>query len=100
MRELAGDQFEALGGVYIGTTYLTGDGQAERYDGAFADGDMFDVAGVAPELGRTIEPRDTVEGAAPVVVLSHDLWTERFDADPAVIGTTVRVNGALPRSSA
>jgi putative ABC transport system permease protein len=93
VREAAGDLFESFGGIYIGTTYLTGDGQAERYDGAFADGQIFDVTGVAPELGRTILPRDASEGAAPVVVLSHDLWTERFDADPAVIGRTVRVNG-------
>jgi predicted permease len=89
----AATQFEALGGIYVGTTYLTGDGQAERYDGAFADGYVFDVAGVAPELGRTILPRDAVEGAAPVVVLSHELWTERFGADRTVIGRTVRVNG-------
>ena len=89
----ASTQFEALGGVYVGTTYLTGDGQAERYDGGFADGYIFEVAGVPPELGRTIEPRDAKAGAAPVVVLSHELWTERFDADPRVIGRTVRVNG-------
>ena len=89
----AAKQFEALGGIYVGTTYLTGDGQAERYDGAFADGHIFDVAGVAPELGRTILPRDTIEGAAPVVVLGHELWTERFGGDPKVIGRTVRVNG-------
>jgi predicted permease len=93
VREAAGEKFDALGGIYIGTTYLTGDGQAERYDGAFADGHIFDVTGVAPELGRTILPRDTAEGAAPVVVLSHDLWKERFNSDPKVIGTTVRVNG-------
>ena len=93
VREAAGDRFEAIGGIYIGTTYLTGDGQAERYDGAFADGHIFDVTGVAPELGRTILPRDTIEGAAPVVVLSHELWTERFNGDPAVIGRMVRVNG-------
>jgi predicted permease len=86
-------QFEAMGTVYVGTAYVTGDGQAERYDGGFADGYMFDVAGVAPELGRTILPKDTIDGAAPVVVLSHALWAERFDADPAVIGRVVRVNG-------
>jgi putative ABC transport system permease protein len=89
----AATQFEAIGGIYIGTTYLTGDGKAERYDGAFADGHVFDVTGVAPELGRTILPRDTLEGAAPVVVLSHDLWKERYNANPAMIGRTVRVNG-------
>jgi len=93
VREAAGDRFEALGGIYIGTTYLTGDGQAERYDGAFADGHIFEVTGVAPELGRTILPRDTIEGAAPVVVLSYDLWKERFDSDATVIGRVVRVNG-------
>jgi putative ABC transport system permease protein len=93
VREAAGDRFEAIGGIYIGTTYLTGDGQAERYDGAFADGHIFDVTGVAPLIGRTILPRDTSEGAAPVVVLSYDLWTERFDADADVLGQIVRVNG-------
>jgi predicted permease len=85
--------FESLGGIYSGTTYLTGDGEAERYDGGFADGHIFGVTGIAPELGRVIEPRDTLENAAPVVVLSHDLWTERFDADAGVIGRVVRVNG-------
>src|SRR5688572_29083205 len=54
-------QFEALGSIYVGTAYLTGDGLAERYNGGFADGYVFDVAGVAPQLGRTIEPRDTLE---------------------------------------
>ncbi len=93
VRDAVGDKFDALGNIYIGTTYLTGDGQAERYDGAFADGYIFDVTGVAPELGRTILPRDTVEGAAPVVVLSHDLWKDRFNGDPNAIGKTVRVNG-------
>ena len=93
VRDAVAGRFEAFGGIYVGTTYLTGDGQAERYDGAFADGHIFDVTGVAPELGRNILPRDTIEGAAPVVVLSHELWTERFGADPAVIGRIVRVNG-------
>src|SRR5262245_26756834 len=76
----------AIAGILIGATYLTGDGMAERYDGAFADGHIFEVTGVAPELGRTILPRDTIEGAAPVVVLSHNLWKERYDSDPDVIG--------------
>ena len=93
IREAGAGQFEAIGSVYVGTAYVTGDGQAERYDGGVTDGYMFDVAGVAPELGRAILPQDTIEGAAPVVVFSHQLWAERFDADPAIIGRAVRVNG-------
>jgi len=86
-------QFEAIGGIYVGTAYLTGAGEAERYDGGFADGYAFDVPGVRPLLGRTIEPRDATAGAAPVVILGYELWTERFDSDRAVIGQVVRVNG-------
>jgi putative ABC transport system permease protein len=86
-------QFDVMGAAYVGTAYLTGDGQAERYDGGFTDGYMFDVAGVAPQLGRAILPRDATDGAAPVVVLGHQLWKERFDSDPSVIGRIVRVNG-------
>ena len=36
---------------------------------------------------------DITPPAAPVVVLGHDLWTERFNGDPGVIGRTLRVNG-------
>ena len=86
-------KFEALGAGYTGTVYLTGDGQAERYDGGFVSAELFDVAATRPMLGRVIEPRDDVEGAAPVVVLGHDLWRTRFDADPDVVGSTVRLNG-------
>src|SRR5688572_27971366 len=89
----AATQFEAMGSIYVGTAYLTGDGKAERYDGGFADGHIFDVTGVAPELGRSILPRDTIQGAGQVVVLGHALWRERFDSDPSVIGRVVRVNG-------
>ncbi|MGH8198389.1 MAG: ABC transporter permease [Steroidobacteraceae bacterium] len=86
-------QFESMGSIYVGTAYLTGDGQAERYDGGFSDGQVFEVAGTAPELGRTVLPRDTIAGSAPVVVLGHELWTERFGADAGVVGRIVRVNG-------
>ena len=89
----AQSQFEALGSIYVGTAYLTGDGQAERYDGGFADGHIFAVPGIGPQLGRAIEPRDATPGAARVVVLSDELWRERFGAEPGVIGRSVRVNG-------
>jgi predicted permease len=86
--------FEAIGAAYTGTVYLTGDGQAERYDGGFVTASIFDVAHTTPELGRRLQPQDDLQGAAPVVVLGHDLWRSRFGSDPAVIGRTLRINGA------
>jgi putative ABC transport system permease protein len=54
---------------------------------------FFDVLGLTPVAGRTFRPVD--EGPAPtVVIFSESLWRSRFAADAAVIGTTVRLNGA------
>jgi putative ABC transport system permease protein len=84
---------EAIGSVYQGTVYLTGDGPAERYDGGFVKSGLLEVAGVPPMLGRLVEERDTLPGAPPVVVLSHSLWKERYGADPGVVGRVLRLNG-------
>ncbi len=89
--------FAAMGSVYNGTVYVTGDGPAARYDGGFVTAGVFDVAGVPPALGRVIVPADEAPGAPPVVVLGHRLWQERFDGDPGVLGRTIRVNGADAR---
>ena len=50
--------------------------------------------GVEPLHGRTFLPREETEGNERVVVLSHALWQTEFGGDPAVVGTTVRLDGA------
>lgn len=52
-----------------------------------------DLLGVAPALGRSLGPADAFTGAPTVALLGHDLWTRRFEADPAVLGHIVRVDG-------
>ncbi len=51
----------------------------------------FDVLGVRPAVGRLLRPGAEDEGAT-VVILDHALWRNRFGADPAVVGRTVRIN--------
>jgi hypothetical protein len=48
---------------------------------------------VKPLLGRVLVAEDARPGAAPAAVLSERLWRSTFDADPAVLGESVRVNG-------
>ena len=61
--------------------------------GLFASGNIFNVLGVEPALGRGFRPdEDKVPGRDAVVVLSHDLWVSEFGADPSVIGRKVRLN--------
>jgi len=68
-------------------------GAASRGWGYLATGNYFDVLGVRPALGRFFTPaEDRQPGAAPLCVLSHAFWTSHFAADPAVVGTTIRIN--------
>lgn len=56
-------------------------------------GNYFDMLGVAPARGRLFHASDE-HGAnsAPYVVLSYQFWRSRFDSNPEIIGTTVKVN--------
>ncbi|HZF27122.1 MAG TPA: ABC transporter permease [Steroidobacteraceae bacterium] len=86
-------KFEDLGGQYVGTAIVSGDGMPARYDGGFVTGAFFGQTRLKPMFGRVIEPRDAIVGAQPVVVLSYDLWRTRYNLDPRVIGRTLKVNG-------
>jgi predicted permease len=68
------------------------DQQAEVVKGQAASGSYYSGLGVQPSLGRTITFEDDQPGAAPVVVLSHQFWQERFGANPAVIGQPLKLN--------
>ncbi len=59
--------------------------------------DLFTALGVEPMLGSGFRPTDGDEGAPATVVLSHGLWTQRFGADPAIVGRTV-VAAGVPRT--
>src|SRR5262245_43951761 len=66
--------------------------QAEIINGQVVTGGYFAGLGLQPGLGRAINDEDDKPGAAPVVVLSHQFWQERFGANPAVIGQPLKLN--------
>src|SRR5262245_25911022 len=66
--------------------------QAEVINGQAVSGGYYTGLGVQPVLGRAITDEDDRPGAAPVVVLSHQFWQERFGADTAVIGRPLKLN--------
>lgn len=56
-------------------------------------GTYFSVLGIRPALGRLFDKDDDrIPGAHPVVVLSHDFWTQQLAASPDVIGRKVLIN--------
>jgi predicted permease len=84
------DVFENLAAADQAVLNATGDSDAERLRGFIVTGNYFDVLGVRTQLGRTLQPADDQS-----VVISDSLWRRRFNADPAVVGRTLRLNDKL-----
>ena len=74
---------------------MTGEFAPESFRGVLMTSNAFNFLGVAPVVGRTIQPTDIRPGgdAEPVVVLSHRLWLRLFEGSPSAIGRTLRLNG-------
>jgi putative ABC transport system permease protein len=66
---------------------------AERAASAYVSANAFQLLGDKPALGRDFVRADDQPGAPAVVILGSRLWTTRYNADPTIIGRSVRVNG-------
>jgi macrolide transport system ATP-binding/permease protein len=79
----------------MGITLGIGD-RAEPAIGSIVSANYFDAIGVRPILGRGFEPgEDSGRNAHPVTVISYQLWKDRFNGDPQIIGKTQRLNGVM-----
>jgi hypothetical protein len=58
---------------------------------------FFELIGLPHTLGRGFAAEHyTNNGTQPVVVISHRLWREVFDSDPAIVGKPARLVGVSP----
>ena len=74
------------------TFNLTGLGEPDRVTVGVVSHNFFDLLGVRPALGREFVAAEDRAGAAPVLVLGHAYWAERFGSDPNVVGQIVTMN--------
>ena len=73
---------------------LTGGGSPERVTGEMVEGGYFDLLGSHPHLGRGFAPAETrTPGSAPLLVIGHRMWTDRFGASPDILGRSIGLNG-------
>ena len=68
-------------------------GTARPMSCAFVSGNYFRMLATAVPAGRALTPDDDHPGAPPVVMLSGNFWRRQFRADPAIIGSTLRLDG-------
>ena len=108
--EILRDQNVTLAGIaaFDQTRFkVTIDGNAEELRGQYASGNLFDVLGVRPALGRLLAASDdrtmggpstslrVSDGDGAVAVISDGLWRRRFGARADTVGKTIVV-GSRP----
>jgi len=84
--------FSALSEYHSMWFILLGRPDPERVQTAVVSDNFFDVLGVKPLLGRTFQPGEDKQGAAPVLVLSYNYWQKSFAGDPKVVGQVFQMN--------
>src|SRR6266567_5880135 len=86
--------FSGLTGERMERVSLTSEDRAEMISVGMVAGNYFNVLGVQPHLGRLLTPDDNkVRNGHPVAVLQYDFWRNRFAGSPAIVGSTIRLNG-------
>jgi putative ABC transport system permease protein len=90
--------------VFDATTAVRGDlvlyrhrTGTEALNGAHVTPGTFEFFGLPALHGRALQPSDHEPGAPPVFVMRHKTWVDRFGGDPAVLNTTLVLNGT-PRT--
>jgi putative ABC transport system permease protein len=71
---------------------LTALGDPERIQAAVVSSNYFQVLGTVPALGRDFTADDDQGRIGYVVIISWDLFQQRFGGDRSVIGKTVRLD--------
>ena len=94
------EDYARLNQVFSGLTGLsgtqltwTGNGEPKQLNGVLVSANYFEVLGVRPHAGRFFYPdEDTKPGGNNVAVMSYGLWSNKFGADPNILGKPVTLN--------
>jgi putative ABC transport system permease protein len=84
--------FSAIAGLGSHALVLTGYGEPSEISTVAVTSDFFSVLSAGPQMGRVFNSDDGRPGAAPVVVLSENLWRSRFGADPEILSRSVTLD--------
>ena len=72
---------------------LTGQGPAMRVTASATSANLFSLLGASVEKGRVFSRDEDRPGNDGVVILSHELWREKFHQDPDILGRTITLGG-------
>ena len=85
--------FESVAASTRASVILTGRGDARRLQATRVTANLHDTWGLRMQLGRTFSVGADRPGAPPEVVLSHHYWSRELNADPAIVGQSLTLDG-------
>jgi len=86
------ETFEDMAAFNYTSVDLTGGDAPEAVDAGRVSANVFDVLGVAPQLGRGFQTaEDQPGGNADVVVISDGFWERRYGRDPTILGQRLEI---------
>lgn len=69
-------------------------GEAERILGQAVSPHFYSLLNIRQALGRFPVEAEHQPGAAKLLVLTYDFWQDRFAGNPAILGSTIRLDDA------
>jgi hypothetical protein len=90
--------FQGAGAYTGGSINMTGAGEPERVEYALVSGELLQVLGVRPLMGRGLTLEDDRPDAPRTVLISYGLWRAVFAADPYVLGREIQLGDTRTRS--
>src|ERR1051326_9474082 len=91
----AAGSFEGLAIFHTQERTIGGIDPPIRAHGADVSAELFPSLGASAEVGRVFTDAEDNPSAAPVVVLSHGFWQQRFGGDASIVGRTMEIDGRV-----
>ena len=92
-RAASTDVFSQLAAINYTNLNVADGAEPERVLAGKVSRGFFELFGMAPLHGRVLRADEDSPGKDGVAVLSHGFFVQRFAADPAVVGRSIRLNG-------
>ncbi|HLJ86407.1 MAG TPA: ABC transporter permease [Candidatus Angelobacter sp.] len=89
--------FEDITGYFAYSTsensVLTGRSEPRPVTAISVAGNFFPTLGVQPLLGRLFTAEEYQKNGRPAALLAHAYWRSQFNADPAIVGKAITLDG-------
>ena len=90
------DQNNTLGAIGAfqgrGLTISDAGSEPERYPGEIVTWNLFAILTHPRRWAGNFGPEDDRPGAEPVVLIAHEVWRDRYESDPKIVGRVVSID--------